>query len=168
MAVIAEELIADLRVRSDALRTELTSARQFYDNEIGKMTKRVKDLERQFAQSSSGISSSIRNLAASFAAAFSTSAISGMIDTYTRFTNQLKVAGLEGEALARVQDQLFAIAQRNGTSLESLSWLYGRLSQGAKELGASQADLVKFTSGVAAAVRVQGGTAADSAGAIYS
>lgn len=166
MAVVAEELIADLRVRSDTLRAELTSARQVYDRTINDMGGRVARLERDFNRASTGIGNSIRSLAATLATAFSTSAIVGLLDTYTRFTNQLKVAGLEGAALGRVQDQLFAIAQRNGTSLETLSALYGRLSQSAKELGASQSDLIRFSSGVAAAVRVQGGGAAESAGAI--
>ncbi len=71
-------------------------------------------------------------LAASFAAAFTGSQILGLLDSYTRFTNQLKVAGLEGENLSRVQERLFDIGQRNGTSIESLSGLYGRLAQGSK------------------------------------
>lgn len=92
--------------------------------------------------------------------------IGQLVDGYTRFTNQLKVAGLEGQQLASVQDALYLSAQKYGVQLESLGALYGRTSQGAKELGASQSDLLKFTDGVAAAVKIQGGSADQSKGAI--
>lgn len=118
------------------------------------------------AASSGQLSSGLRSAAGTLAAGASVTAIAHLADGYTRYTNQLKVAGLEGANLAKTQDQLFAIAQRYGVELESLGGLYARTSQGAKELGASQDDLVRFTTGVAAALKVQGGSAASTSGAI--
>ena len=44
--------------------------------------------------------------------------------------------------------------------------LYGRASQSAGELGASQKDLLKFTDNIAVALRVSGQSASESAGAL--
>ncbi|MCT8002990.1 tape measure protein [Sphingomonas sanguinis] len=103
---------------------------------------------------------------AGLGAAFSVNQVKEYADGYTRFTNQLKVAGLEGAALGKTQNDLYGIAQRYGVQLESVGGLYGRLTQGAKELGASQSDLLRFVGGVGAALKVQGGDAASTSGAI--
>ena len=87
-------------------------------------------------------------------------------DGFTRIQNQLKVAGLEGEKLRGTFSDLFRIAQRHGTAIEPLATLYSRLAQAQTELGASGADLTRFTEGVALALRVQGTDAAGAAGAL--
>ncbi|WP_169833172.1 tape measure protein [Sphingomonas panacis] len=73
---------------------------------------------------------------------------------------------MDGAQLSKVQNDLYGVAQRYGVELESVGTLYGRLSQGAKELGASQSDLLRFTNGVGAALKIQGGDAAASSGAL--
>lgn len=80
-------------------------------------------------------------------------------DSYTRLQNSLRVAGLEGEQLAGVQERLLAQANRNGTEVESLAQVYSRASIAGKELGASQESLEKLTSGVAAAIKISGQSA---------
>lgn len=104
--------------------------------------------------------------APAFAAFFSAQQAIAAADSWTRFSNSLKVAGLEGSNLVTVQNALFESAQKNGVALEPLAQLYGRASQSAKELGASQADLLKFTNGITAALRVQGGDASAASGAL--
>ncbi|MFC3079516.1 tape measure protein [Phenylobacterium terrae] len=113
-----------------------------------------------------GLKGALMSLAPALAAALSVQGAIAAADTYTRFSNSLKTAGLEGEQLAQVQSQLFDIAQKNGQALEPLGQLYGRASQAAKELGASQAQLVLFTDAVASAVRAQGGSAESAQGAL--
>lgn len=87
-------------------------------------------------------------------------------DSYTRFTNSLKVAGLEGAALNQVQDQLYASAIKNGVALEPLGKLYGRAQASAKELGATQKELLQFTNGVSSALRVAGTSTEEASGAL--
>lgn len=128
--------------------------------------KRLDDAAQGATRSLSSMGNTAARIGATITAAFSVAKIAAAADTYTRFTNQLKVAGLEGENLAVVQEKLFAISQKYGTSVESLGSLYGRLSQAAGELGASQAQLQQFTTGVAAALKVQGGGAAETSGAL--
>ena len=89
-----------------------------------------------------------------------------LADSYTGFTNQLKVAGIEGANLTRTQDALFKSAQRAGAPLEALGTLYGRGAQAAKDLGATQAELLTFTDLVATSLKVGGRSATESSGAL--
>lgn len=59
----------------------------------------------------------------------------------------------------------FAV-QRNAAPLEALVTLYGRASLVQKDLGASTADLLKFTDGIAVALRASGSSAEESSGAL--
>lgn len=90
----------------------------------------------------------------------------GLADTYTRFQNSLKVAGLAGSELAKVQGSLFEIANRNGQSVEALGQLYGRMAMATKNLGTSQADLEKVVNSVASAIKISGRPASEAAGAM--
>lgn len=104
--------------------------------------------------------------AAALIAALGVGKVLQIADEYTRYTNQLKLAGLEGEALKRTEAALLGIAQENGTELAGLGTLYGRLAQSKKELGATDAQLIQFTDGVSAALRIQGGDAQSASGAL--
>ncbi len=100
------------------------------------------------------------------AAAFGANQIKNLADGYTRFTNQLKVADLEGGALVRTQEQLAETANKYGVELESLGNLYGRVAQAGDALGASQKDLIDLSNAVGAAQKIQGATTEQSRGAI--
>jgi len=134
--------------------------------EIATLGTSVARVEGQVRASSNAMRSALLSSTTAIGAALSVNQIKDYADGYTQFTNQLKVAGLEGTNLGKTQNDLYAIAQRYGVQLESVGTLYGRLSQGSRELGASQSDLLKFTNGVGAALKVQGGDASASAGAL--
>lgn len=130
---------------------------------IGTTTANV---EAQVRRSAGGMRTALLASAGTLSAVFTADRAAAFADAYTRYTNQLKVAGLEGEALSRVQERLFQTAQRYGVELEGVGTLFGRLSQSRVELGASEADLLRFTNGVAAALKVQGGDPAAAQGAL--
>jgi len=123
-------------------------------------------LQKSVSSGVSGAAIELAKLAPILAAAFAGSAAIGAADTYNRFTNQLKVAGLEGAKLTAVQEHLYQAALKNGAALEPLGQLYGRVSQSAKELGLSQSGILNITDAVAAAVRVSGGSAEQASGAL--
>ncbi|WP_313392028.1 tape measure protein [Sphingobium yanoikuyae] len=102
-----------------------------------------------------------------FAAAAAIKTVIGLADSFTRFTNSLRVAGVEGANGRMVIERLYASAQKYGVQLEAMSSLYGKASQAQKSLNASQGDLLKFSDGVAAALKVQGGSVNDAAGALH-
>lgn len=119
-------------------------------------------LERQIA----GMGGAIKQYAGLIAGMFAGREALQAVDSYTRFTNSLKVAGLEGAALKQVQEDLYQSAIKNGIALEPLGKLYGRAAQSAKELGASQKDLLAFTNGVTSALRVSGTSTEEASGAL--
>lgn len=101
-----------------------------------------------------------------FAFAASARGSQTLIDTSIKIQNSLKVAGIEGENLEKVYRRLFASAQANGAPIDALATLYGRAATAAKELGASQEDLLQFSDGIAKALRVSGQSAQESSGAL--
>ncbi len=166
MAAVADRVIVELEAKLDRYSANVRAAEQRFSAATASIQRNSSRMAESIRQNSTAAGASIRNLAATFAAAFTAQRVIALADGYTRFTNQLQLAGQQGDQLARTQQQLFEIAQRNGVQLESLGTLYGRLSQGSRELGATSADLLRFTSGVAAALRIQGTSAEESRGAL--
>lgn len=114
----------------------------------------------------SALASFARGAVGAIAAGFSAQAAKELIDSATRITNALKVAGLSGEELTAVYEHLYASAQKNGAPLEALATLYGRAAQQQKELGVSTEQLLKFTDDVSLALRVAGTDATTASGAL--
>ncbi|WP_323717601.1 tape measure protein [Paracoccus aminovorans] len=85
-----------------------------------------------------------------------------LADAATQMQNALRVAGLEGDKLTDVYGKLYQSAQRNAAPISSLVDLYAKLSLTQNELGVSSDELIRFTDGIAVALRV-GGTDAQAA-----
>lgn len=122
--------------------------------------------ERKIIASSDGIRRSLLATTAVLAGAFAADKVADYADGYTRFTNQLKLANLSGAQLASTQGALFSIAQKYGVQLEGLGTLYGRVAQASDSLKTTQTELIQFSNGVAAALKIQGGTAESTNGAL--
>ncbi|RQP05299.1 MAG: hypothetical protein D1H97_13560 [Paracoccus sp. BP8] len=89
-----------------------------------------------------------------------------LADAATQMQNSLRVAGLEGAELSRVYDQLFRSAQRNSAPINSLVDLYSKLALTQKELGVTGDDLIRFTDGIAVALKVAGTDAVSASGSL--
>jgi len=165
-AVVTDKVIVELEARLGRYNAEVLNSRGVFDRSVAGMAAAAEQSERRIAAASSGIRSALLSTTAVLAGAAGANGIRKLADDYTAYTNQLRVAGVEGANLVVVNQSLFEIANRNGVALNTLGTLYGRVSQAAKELGASQQDVLRFTSGVAAAVRVQGGDPTQSSGAL--
>lgn len=136
----------------------------------GTADRRARQIETRFARMNrnldAGFSRLGRGLLVGAIGAVGIRQIQQYADTWTRVQNQLRVVGLEGARLDGTLNELFEIAQRNGTAIEPLTTLYGRLAQSQAELGASADELTRFTEGVSVALRVQGGDAQSANGAL--
>ncbi|WP_186458309.1 tape measure protein [Neorhizobium alkalisoli] len=100
------------------------------------------------------------------AAALSVQEVMKYADAWTSAKNSLAVAGVTGRNQANVLDQLYQSAQRNATPIAALASLFGKAAQASDNLGASQDDLIKFSDGVAVALRVAGTSAPEASGAL--
>lgn len=160
----------DLKKSVDRIEKDYARGGQKAADAFGRSQKQMvrdaRQAEAQIKKSASGISAAIIAASGAFSVGAGAVATVALSDAYIRLSNSLRVAGLEGRSLTEVQEALFATAMQNGVSVETLAQLYGRATQAAGELGASQADLLQFTSGVSAAIRIQGGDAASASGAI--
>lgn len=112
------------------------------------------------------VANAIKATFASLSFALLTQQIFQYADAYTTLQNRLRVTGAEQAALNRLTQQTFDIANRTRQPVEAIGNLYQKASISANELGASQADLAKFTETVGNALRIQGGSAAASSGAL--
>lgn len=113
-----------------------------------------------------GLRSAVTGLASAYAAIKGAQGFKELLDTSNRIQNALRVVGHEGESLTKVYDQLFASAQKNYTSIESLTTLYSRLGLAQNELGKTSEEILGFTDRVALALRVQGTNAQEARGAL--
>lgn len=166
MAVTADRVIVELEAKLDRYEANVRRAEQKFDAATRAIASDAKRMEREIAASTDQIGAKFRQLASTAAAAFSAREVAAMADSYTRFTNQLKVAGLEGENLAATQGRLFDVAQRNGVQLEAVGTLYSRAAQNQKELGASTSDLIDLTRAVAASLKISGTSATEAQGSL--
>lgn len=85
---------------------------------------------------------------------------------FVRLSNSLKVAGLSGDELTKTYEDLFKVAQENGTPIETLVGLYSKAAQAQTNLGASSDELIAFSTAVAQALRVSGTSATEASGAL--
>jgi len=161
-----DPVILQLRADVAKYRADVEGVTRRVNDQLGSQERAVVQLETQIKRSSQGISSSFRTMAASLAAGVSTQQVAKMADSYTRFSNQLKVAGLEGQALAETQQRLFDVAQQNGVEVEAVGTLYSRAAQNQRELGASTEDLINLTRAVSASLRISGTDTNEASGAL--
>jgi len=161
-----DPVILELRAQVDRYMRDVDRATRRVESQLTRQQRDVRRLEDQFRSSSSAIGTSLKGLAGTLATAFTGRELIGLIDQFTRFENSLKVAGLEGERLAEVQERLFQTGARYGVSVNALADLYGKAEQAGRDLGASQSQLLVLTDAVAQSLLVSGVSTQEASGAI--
>jgi tape measure domain-containing protein len=129
---------------------------------FGKIERQSLKLDSTFNR----MAGSLGRIGAGLAAGLSIGSAVKFADAFTRVENSLKVAGLAGTELANVQERLFQIAQKNGSSFEALAGLYGKLSLSQSALGVSTSELINFTDTIGTALKVSGVSAEQASGAL--
>ena len=136
---------------------------------IRKGAKRTKTGLDQTTKAVQGLGNSARLIKGAIVGIFAGAGVRKIVqsaDAFTKLENQIAlVTGTTKEA-AVVQAELFALADRSRAPIEEIGTLYGRAALSAKELGATQGELLKFTEGVAQALAINGSNAAEARGAL--
>ncbi|MFG1465253.1 tape measure protein [Xanthobacter sp. DSM 24535] len=178
MATDLERMVVSLEANTKKFENALARATANSDRSFNRMSQSSaragKQIEKNLTDSTARAAAAMGNAGAGLftrslaavGAALGTREIIQYADSWTRATNALKVAGLSGADLGTVMGQLFDAAQRQGAPIEALTTLYGRAAQSAKELGATQQDLVQFSEDVAVALRVAGTSPSEATGAL--
>jgi len=161
-----DPIILELRVDASKFKRDLNNATRTVETQLGRQERSAQRLEKQMQRSSGSISTAFRALAGTLAAAFTGRELVGLIDSFTRLQNSLKVAGLEGEGLAAVQERLRSIGAQYGVELEALGSVFNRAALAQKELGASTDDIIQLNEVVAASLKVTGSSSEQARGAL--
>lgn len=163
MATEVERLVATLEANIKGYERSLQKALQTTNKQLSAIEKRAKEMQsnlsstlgRGFAQLTAGVS----------VAALAAQAVQAA-DSYTKMGNALRTTGLTAAEVSATFEQLYKIAQANGTAIEPLVTLYTRVGVAQKELGASTSDLIDFTNTVALALRAGGVSTMEASGAL--
>ncbi|MEC9067805.1 MAG: tape measure protein [Pseudomonadota bacterium] len=162
----ADEVIVEFQAQVGRYQADLRRAQQVFERTTGAQQARMESFERQMQRSSGQISSTLKGLAGAFATAFTGRELVGLIDSFTRLQNNLRVAGLEGRSLADVQRQLLDLSSRYGASVEGLSSVFLKANLAQQSLGASTEQIIQLNEIVAASLKVTGLSAAEAQGAL--
>jgi tape measure domain-containing protein len=93
-------------------------------------------------------------------------AVSSASQAYANMANNMRVLGFEADDVAAKINQIGEISKRTRSPLDATAQLYQRISIAAKDLGASQQQVLQFTENVGFALAQQGGSAAQASGAL--
>ncbi|WP_138069803.1 tape measure protein, partial [Sulfitobacter sp. EhC04] len=107
-----------------------------------------------------------RSLAKMGGAFLSVAAVSRASETYAQIGNSLRAMGVNADDVAGQIGAIGDIAQRTRAPLDATAQLYQRINIAGRDLGASQADVLRFTENVGLALAQQGGSAAQASGAL--
>lgn len=124
--------------------------------------KRMSAIDRSFI----GFGKSLLPSLGAITAALSVREVAAYADAWTSAKNSLAVAGITGREQAKILDELYSSAQRNAAPLGAMADLFGKAAQASDNLGASNADLIRFSDGVATALRVAGTSAGAASGGL--
>lgn len=161
-----DPVILQLRADVNKYLVDLRTTTSKVDGLLDQQEKSARDLEREMKRSTGAIGGHMRTLAGTLATYFTGRELVGLLDSFTRLQNNLRVAGLEGTALAKVQESLLSISQRYGVGVEELSGVFLKASLAQKELGVSTAQIVQLNEITAASLKITGTSAAEAQGAL--
>jgi tape measure domain-containing protein len=166
MAVTLDELRAVMRMELNPFMKDLQKVN-------GVTAQTARKVETTWLATNKRLDNIGRNMAHSLAtpllaigAALSVDAVQRYADAWTTAKNSLAVAGVVGDNQTAVLDRLYQSAQDNAAPIGALADLFGKASQASDVLGASQGDLLKFSDGVATALKVEGKSATEASGAL--
>lgn len=166
MATDVERLVVSLEASAKKFESAMNRAVGVTNNSMRSVERRTEQAAARINQAFSRMGTTLKAGLAGIFAGLSVQQVAQFADSFTKVQNSLKVAGLEGQALTKTYNELYAAAQRNGTPLESIATLYQRVSLAQNELNVSSAQIIGLTNNVALALRVAGADAATTSSTI--
>lgn len=161
-----DPVILELRADLGKYQAGIRSATRTVETQLGKQERSSQRLEKQMLRSSTSISTAFRGIAGTLATVFTGRELVGLVDSFTRLQNSLKVAGLEGEQLASVQERLRSIGSQYGVEVEALAGVFNKASLAQKELGASSEQILQLNEAIAASLKITGTSSEQASGAL--
>lgn len=120
----------------------------------------------QIKSSLSGIAGALGPIAGAMAAAFSVSAIKSAADDMMNLDGRLRTVTQAEQERYELEDKLYAMAQKDRQSLNSMGDLYYKVARGAQRFGVSQEDSLRVTDVVSKALTIGGASAQEASATI--
>ena len=138
--------------------------------ELNHLTKTGDRTERRLTTATQRMSAGFRSVAvrvAGMVAAFAgIGAIARGSQEITQITNGLRAMGLSTQEAEDALNDIADVARRTRAPLKETAELYRRVSVAGKDLGASQADVLRFTENVGLALAASGTSSQEASGAL--
>ncbi|WP_430259782.1 tape measure protein [Neorhizobium sp. IRS_2294] len=166
MATDIEKLVVQLSADLKGYQREMQKAVGVSNRQMKAIETRASQLDKRLGAIGKNAAAGLIAPLAGVAAALSIREVARYADAWTSAKNSLAVAGVTGQRQTQILDQLYQSAQANAAPVTALADLYGKAAQASDNLGASQDDLIKFSDGVATALRVAGTSAPAASGAL--
>lgn len=165
----AGSIYVDLLLRDGRYRQSLQQTRNQTRQWAGQVAGDTAGVERAFLgviDPVDNVKSAISSVGLSVAGALSVSAIVNYSDSWKQMNARLGLVVQDASELAKVQKQLFDIAQRTRQPLESITNLYSRMGQIIPETSKASLDLLGITETVASSLAITGETSLSAQAAI--
>lgn len=140
----------DIRIREDGSRV---------------VRRNIEEIGGSAEQAAEGVDI-LKSALGAIAAALAVDKLQEWSDAWGTASGLIRTSTKSMEEATAVQDALFRSAQKTRSEFSSVVELYSRASRAGADLGASQADIIKFSEGVGKALAVQGTSAEQASGAL--
>lgn len=161
-----ERLVVQLSADFKGYERGVSRARGVTNREFSAIERRAQSMNRNLDNIGKGFGRGLIAPLAGVGAALTVAEVIKYADAWKQAGNALKVSGVPAEKMTATLDRLFNIAQGAGADLGATVTLFSRLSQSAGELGATEEQLFKFTTGIGDALKVAGTDAGAASGAL--
>ena len=165
----AGSIFVDLLLRDAQYNQAWGRARGSTKAATGQITSDVNNMNSAFMASINpvnNLTNALTTIAGSIASAFSVQKIIQYSDTWKQLEGRLTIVSGSMAQVAKVQEDLFEIAQRTRQPLEGITSFYSRLAQFIPEAERAQYDLLGVTESVSAALAITGETSYSSTAAM--
>ncbi|MCF1474608.1 phage tail tape measure protein [Agrobacterium vitis] len=166
MATDLEKLVVQLSADIKGYQREMQKAANVTSSQARAIENRLKQMDGRFSALGTSMARGLIAPIAGISAALTVDSVIHYADAWTSAKNSLAVAGVVGVSQVSVLDQIYNSAQRNAAPIGAMADLFGKAAQSGDALGASQADLLKFTDGVGTALKIEGKSATQAQGAL--
>lgn len=150
------EDIASLKIRIDAVEAKVAAG------ELDKLTNAGKKAENS-AQSLKSSFMSLRGSLAALGVGITVGQIVGLMDSYTKFTAQLKLATTSQKEFNQAYADVERIASIAQASIEETAILYSRVAKSVRDMGGNSKQAADITEALSLALKASGASAQEAA-----
>ncbi|TCT42785.1 tape measure protein [Martelella mediterranea] len=161
-----EQLVVQLSADVNKFEKRLAKANGVANKHLNAIQKKAVAMDRRLEGFGANAFKGLLYSTTALASTLSVREVGRYADAWTQAKNALAVAGVVGQEQVRTLDALYQSAQDNAAPITALADLFGKASQANDNLQQSQERLLKFTSGIATALKVEGKSAAEASGAL--